>query len=207
MYIGVKAGDSGFEEFKDKLKEIVCELIENKHTELGIPEDRVKFIQNKWKVSLSDSYHIGIDVEHNREIKEITAVCTPETFRDSTLRFCSEMGVNTHNYNEIWTAVKKVAKDIRDNKVLNIDANKVTIDGMGAAVYTWFKQVVVEYKGIYVILSDGRTGIAISNSVLKDIMNNKVLNIYNLDKVMVAVLGILCVFEYDYMDCKDIKED
>lgn len=35
----------GFTEFEGNLSNLVCETINDKHTELGIPEDRIGFIQ------------------------------------------------------------------------------------------------------------------------------------------------------------------
>lgn len=178
--------ESRAEDFNVKVAQTaVSKLIENHYKGIGITEDRVKFMQNKWNTIVS-----GDAVEFCEP--DLIIKVSPSTMQEDSISVCRQLGVKTSDYKSIWQATKVVSKYLRNN-ANNYEINSVGIEGMGIAIVITSDAVSVKYKGIVFTFKEGRTIINKHSELLKRVGSLKQnLDLFNLDKAMIGVLGALC---------------
>ena len=117
---------------------------------------------------------------------------SPSTMQEDSISVCRQLGVKTSDYKSIWQATKVVSKYLRNN-ANNYEINSVGIEGMGIAIVITSDAVSVKYKGIVFTFKEGRTIINKHSELLKRVGSLKQnLDLFNLDKAMIGVLGALC---------------
>ena len=171
--------------YNNACKDEIRKLIEDRYEDIGIPESRVKFMQNKWNM-IFDSDIIAFCEE------PINIKVSPSVMQEDSIKVCKQLGVKTSDYKDIWQAAKVVSKYLRDN-ANNYEINSVDIEGMNIDIRIRLDAIYVKYKCVVFTFKDGRTNISKSIDLPRYMeVSEKNLELFNLDKAMIGVLGALC---------------
>ena len=142
-------------------------------------------MQNKWDM-IFDSDIIAFCEE------PINIKVSPSVMQEDSIRVCKQLGVKTSDYKDIWRAAKVVSKYLRDN-VNTYEIDRVSIEGMNIDICIRLDAIYVKYKGVVFTFKDGRTTVSKSIDLPRCMeVSEKNLEVLNLDKAMIGVLGALC---------------